>query len=63
MTISARRRHGWSGPISAVPVIPGTDVLVIHGPQFPSITMHLATGNALTIHGDGAGHGSRTSRA
>jgi putative alpha-1,2-mannosidase len=37
------------------PVIPGTDVLVLHGPQFPSITMHLATGHALAIRGAGAG--------
>ena len=37
------------------PMIPGTDVLVVHGPQFASIVVHLANGNALTIHGDGAG--------
>lgn len=37
------------------PVIPGTDVLVINGPQFPSIVVHLANGNTLTIKGDGAG--------
>jgi len=37
------------------PVIPGTDILVVHGPQFPSIVVHLANGNALTIRGDGAG--------
>lgn len=37
------------------PVIPGTDVLVVHGPQFPSMTVHLATGKTLTIHGEGAG--------
>jgi len=37
------------------PVIPGTDILVVHGPQFPSITVHLATGKTLTIQGEGAG--------
>jgi putative alpha-1,2-mannosidase len=37
------------------PMIQGTDILVIHGPQFPSITMHLANGKDLTISGRGAG--------
>ena len=37
------------------PMIQGTDILVVHGPQFPSITMHLASGKDLTIHGRGAG--------
>jgi len=36
-------------------MIQGTDILVVHGPQFPSITMHLASGKDLTIHGRGAG--------
>jgi putative alpha-1,2-mannosidase len=37
------------------PVIPGTDVLVIHGPQFPSIVVHLANGHTWNIQGEGAG--------
>jgi putative alpha-1,2-mannosidase len=40
------------------PVIPGTDVLVIHGPQFPSAKVHLVTGKTLTIEGEGAGNGA-----
>jgi putative alpha-1,2-mannosidase len=40
------------------PVIPGTDVLVIHGPQFSSATIHLANGKTLNIVGDGAGAGA-----
>jgi putative alpha-1,2-mannosidase len=37
------------------PVVPGTDVLIVHGPQFPSIVVHLASGGTLTIGGQGAG--------
>jgi putative alpha-1,2-mannosidase len=37
------------------PVIPGTDVLVINGPYFPSATVHLANGNTVTINATGAG--------
>lgn len=37
------------------PMIPGTDVLVLSGPRFPSVTVHLANGNTLTIVGEGAG--------
>jgi putative alpha-1,2-mannosidase len=40
------------------PVIPGTDVLVIHGPYFPSATLRLANGSTLTIDADGAGPGA-----
>jgi len=37
------------------PMIQGTDILVVHGTQFASITVHLANGNDLTIRGRGAG--------
>jgi putative alpha-1,2-mannosidase len=37
------------------PVIPGTDVLVLHGPGFPSATLRLANGKTVTINGAGAG--------
>jgi putative alpha-1,2-mannosidase len=37
------------------PMIQGTDILVVHGPQFPLITVHLASGKDLTIRGRGAG--------
>jgi putative alpha-1,2-mannosidase len=37
------------------PVIPGTDVLVINGPAFPSAVIHLANGSTLAITADGAG--------
>jgi len=37
------------------PMIPGSDVLVVHGPQFPQIKLHLATGKTLEIRGAGAG--------
>jgi putative alpha-1,2-mannosidase len=37
------------------PMIPGTDVLVLHGPQFASIALHLANGNTVTIEGAGGG--------
>jgi len=37
------------------PMIQGTDILVVHGPQFRSIAVHLASGKTLTIRGDGAG--------
>jgi putative alpha-1,2-mannosidase len=37
------------------PVIPGTDVLVLHGPMFQSATLRLASGKTLVIHGAGAG--------
>lgn len=37
------------------PMIPGSDVLVVHGPQFPAIHVHLATGKTLEIRGAGAG--------
>jgi putative alpha-1,2-mannosidase len=37
------------------PVIPGTDVLVVHGPQFQSAVVHLANGKTVTIGGEGAG--------
>jgi putative alpha-1,2-mannosidase len=40
------------------PVIPGTDVLVIHGPQFPTAKLHLVTGKTLTLEGQGAGGGA-----
>jgi putative alpha-1,2-mannosidase len=40
------------------PVIPGTDVLVLHGPTFPSATLRLANGKTLTINGAGAGPGA-----
>jgi len=35
------------------PAIPGTDVLVLSGPFFPSAVVHLANGNVLTISGSG----------
>jgi len=37
------------------PMIPGTDVLVLHGPFFTSATITLANGHVLKIHGTGAG--------
>lgn len=37
------------------PVIPGKDILVVHGPRFPEIAVHLANGNTLTIRGQDAG--------
>lgn len=37
------------------PMIPGTDVLVVHGPVFPSATVQLASGGTLTINATGAG--------
>ncbi|MBN2498918.1 MAG: GH92 family glycosyl hydrolase [Deltaproteobacteria bacterium] len=37
------------------PVIPGTDVLVIHGPAFRSAELKLADGRRLAIRGQGAG--------
>jgi len=40
------------------PMIPGTDVLVIHGPAFPSAIVHLANGNTLTINATGARAGA-----
>jgi putative alpha-1,2-mannosidase len=36
------------------PVIPGTDVLVIHGPFFSSATMHLANGHTVTLSANDA---------
>ena len=36
------------------PMIPGTDVLVVHGTQFPSVTVHLANGHTLNLRGDGS---------
>ncbi|MET0401109.1 MAG: GH92 family glycosyl hydrolase [Cystobacter sp.] len=44
----------WSY-LGMYPVTPGTDVLVINGPQFPQAKVHLANGNVLTIEGEGAG--------
>jgi len=35
------------------PMIPGTDVLVVHGTQFPTVTMHLANGHTVNLRGDG----------
>jgi predicted alpha-1,2-mannosidase len=37
------------------PAIPGTDVLVLHGPMFPSTTIQLGGGHTLQINGTGAG--------
>ena len=37
------------------PVVPGEDVLDLHGPLFPSATVHLADGGELIIAGDQAG--------
>src|SRR5262249_8026132 len=48
---------GWAY-LGMYPVIPGTDVLAVHGPRFPSVRVHLATGNVLTIEGDGAAQGA-----
>src|SRR6218665_166325 len=44
----------WSD-LGMYPVIPGTDLLVINGPRFPSAKVHLANGHVLTIEGQGAG--------
>lgn len=44
----------WSY-LGLYPVIPGTDVLVLHGPRFPSAKVHLANGQVLTLEGQGAG--------
>ena len=40
------------------PVVPGTDVLVLHGPFFPEVRVHLAGGGTLAIHADDAGGAS-----
>lgn len=37
------------------PAVPGSDLLVVHGPYFPRATIQLATGKTLTIEADGAG--------
>ncbi|MCA9729280.1 MAG: glycoside hydrolase family 92 protein, partial [Candidatus Eisenbacteria bacterium] len=37
------------------PAIPGTDIMVLHGPYFPRAQVTLANGNVLTIEGEGAG--------
>jgi putative alpha-1,2-mannosidase len=40
------------------PMIPGTDVLALNGPTFPSATIRLANGAELTIAASGAGAGA-----
>lgn len=40
------------------PMIPGTDVLVLNGPYFPSATVRLANGKVLTIDAAGASAGA-----
>lgn len=45
--------------IGMYPAIPGTDVLVLHGPRFPSIKLHLANGRTVAIAGEGAGAGAQ----
>jgi putative alpha-1,2-mannosidase len=44
----------WAG-LGMYPVVPGEDVLDLHGPLFPRATVHLATGRVLVIQGDQAG--------
>ncbi len=44
----------WAS-LGLYPMIPGTDALVLSGPMFPSVALHLANGNTLTIVGDKAG--------
>ena len=43
----------WAA-LGMYPVIPGDDVLALHGPLFPQAVVHLARGD-LTINGSGAG--------
>jgi len=40
------------------PMIPGTDILVLHGPLFPATTLSLANGCTVHINGNGAGPGA-----
>ncbi|MFH1531631.1 MAG: glycoside hydrolase domain-containing protein [Pseudomonadota bacterium] len=47
----------WSC-LGLYPAIPGTDVLVLNGPLFPSATVRLANGETLTINAAGAGVGA-----
>jgi predicted alpha-1,2-mannosidase len=42
------------------PAIPGTDVLVLHGPLFPKSELELANGKRLVIRGANAGSKSRS---
>ncbi|NOZ02490.1 MAG: glycoside hydrolase family 92 protein, partial [Deltaproteobacteria bacterium] len=48
----------WAG-LGMYPAIPGTDILVLNGPRFPSAAVHLANGNVLTIKASGVGPDSR----
>ncbi|EPX63367.1 Alpha-1,2-mannosidase [Cystobacter fuscus DSM 2262] len=48
----------WSY-LGMFPAIPGTDVLVINGPWFPSAKVHLANGHVVTIEGEGASQTSK----
>ncbi|MCG8422067.1 MAG: GH92 family glycosyl hydrolase [Proteobacteria bacterium] len=47
----------WSY-LGMYPVIPGMDVLVVNGPRFEAVDVHLANGNTLAIRADGAGAGA-----
>jgi predicted alpha-1,2-mannosidase len=45
----------WAA-LGLYPVIPGTDVLALHGPLFPSVTLALAGGKTLELRGGGPVH-------
>jgi predicted alpha-1,2-mannosidase len=47
----------WS-MLGFYPEYPGSGILVINGPEFPSEVIRLPSGNAITVHGVGASQGA-----